>query len=132
MSHFVVTDVERTHFPNWPSKVTVNYYNLLYTFDTWSQYKFYLAFENSFHCNDYLSEKFWRNALHEGAVPIVFGTHPGLIRKKFKKKKFLSKSLSSKILRLIILELEVGLIFPTFHNGWTDNQGNLLELFPKQ
>ena len=28
------------------------------------------------HCNDYVSEKFWRNSLHEGAVPIVFGPHP--------------------------------------------------------
>ena len=37
------------------------------------KYKFYLAFENSIHCNDYISEKFWRNALSTGAVPIVFG-----------------------------------------------------------
>ena len=44
----------------------------------WSQfapYKFYLAFENSIHCNDYLSEKFWRNALKEGLVPVVYGPH---------------------------------------------------------
>merc|ERR1712046_102029 len=41
-----------------------------------AKYKFYLAFENSIHCNDYVSEKFWRNSLHEGAVPIVFGPHP--------------------------------------------------------
>lgn len=41
-----------------------------------AKYKFYLAFENSMHCNDYVSEKFWRNSLHEGAVPIVFGPHP--------------------------------------------------------
>ena len=32
-----------------------------------------MAFENSIHCNDYISEKFWRNALSTGAVPIVFG-----------------------------------------------------------
>ena len=37
------------------------------------KYKFYLSFENSIHCNDYISEKFWRNALGTGAVPIVFG-----------------------------------------------------------
>ena len=24
--------------------------------------KFYLAFENAFHCDDYVSEKFWRNS----------------------------------------------------------------------
>ncbi|CBY40763.1 unnamed protein product [Oikopleura dioica] len=40
-----------------------------------AKYKFYLAFENSVHCNDYISEKFWRNALANGAVPIVFGPH---------------------------------------------------------
>jgi len=32
------------------------------------------------HCNDYVSEKFWRNSLHEGAVPIVFGPHPDDVR----------------------------------------------------
>ena len=37
------------------------------------KYKFYLAFENSIHCNDYISEKFWRNSLGTGAVPVVFG-----------------------------------------------------------
>ena len=40
------------------------------------KYKFYLAFENSYHCNDYISEKFWRNSLGQGAVPIVYGPHP--------------------------------------------------------
>ena len=38
-----------------------------------SHHKFYLAFENSIHCNDYISEKFWRNALSSGAVPVVYG-----------------------------------------------------------
>lgn len=38
-----------------------------------SQYRFYLSFENSIHCADYISEKFWRNALQSGLVPIVFG-----------------------------------------------------------
>ena len=38
-------------------------------------YKFYLAFENAFHCTDYISEKFWRNSLSDGMVPIVFGSH---------------------------------------------------------
>ena len=41
-----------------------------------ASYKFYLAFENSIHCNDYISEKFWRNSLDQGLVPIVFGPHP--------------------------------------------------------
>ncbi len=36
-----------------------------------SEYKFYLAFENSF-CEDYVSEKFW-NALRRSVVPIVMG-----------------------------------------------------------
>ena len=40
-----------------------------------SHHKFYLAFENAIHCNDYISEKMWRNALRIGAVPIVFGPH---------------------------------------------------------
>jgi hypothetical protein len=37
--------------------------------------KFYLSFENAFHCTDYISEKFWRNALGALAVPVVFGPH---------------------------------------------------------
>ena len=38
------------------------------------KYKFYLAFENSIHCNDYMSEKVWRNSFGQGLVPIIFGT----------------------------------------------------------
>lgn len=37
------------------------------------QYKFYLAFENSLHCKDYITEKFFKNALRFGAVPVVKG-----------------------------------------------------------
>ena len=49
-----------------------------------AKHKFYLAFENSLHCNDYISEKFWRNALGNGAVPIVYGPHiNGKLKKKF-------------------------------------------------
>ena len=36
------------------------------------RHKFYLAFENSF-CVDYITEKYWRNSLERGLVPIVLG-----------------------------------------------------------
>lgn len=36
---------------------------------------FYLAFENSDHCVDYISEKFYF-ALNSTAVPVVYGTDP--------------------------------------------------------
>ncbi|XP_040196100.1 alpha-(1,3)-fucosyltransferase 4 [Rana temporaria] len=39
---------------------------------TVSEYKFYLAFENSLH-TDYITEKLWRNAFKSSAVPIVMG-----------------------------------------------------------
>ncbi|KAM8801042.1 alpha-(1,3)-fucosyltransferase 7 [Rhynchonycteris naso] len=39
---------------------------------TVARYLFYLAFENSQH-PDYITEKFWRNALAAGAVPVVLG-----------------------------------------------------------
>ena len=39
------------------------------------RYKFYLAWENSFHCKDYISEKVWLNALYSGAVPVIYGPH---------------------------------------------------------
>ncbi|XP_043914583.1 4-galactosyl-N-acetylglucosaminide 3-alpha-L-fucosyltransferase FUT5-like [Protopterus annectens] len=39
---------------------------------TISQYKFYLAFENSVH-TDYITEKLWRNAFLSGTVPVVLG-----------------------------------------------------------
>ena len=40
-----------------------------------TKYKFYFSFENGIHCNDYISEKFWRNSLKNDLVPIVFGPH---------------------------------------------------------
>ncbi|CAK8688124.1 unnamed protein product [Clavelina lepadiformis] len=36
-------------------------------------YKFYMAFENAFSCNDYITEKFFRNSLTHGLVPVVLG-----------------------------------------------------------
>ena len=40
-----------------------------------AKYKFYMAFENSVHCTDYISEKLWRNSLAQGLVPVVYGPH---------------------------------------------------------
>lgn len=37
------------------------------------QYKFYLAFENA-HCQDYITEKAFYNALAHGSIPIVLGS----------------------------------------------------------
>ncbi|XP_078490023.1 4-galactosyl-N-acetylglucosaminide 3-alpha-L-fucosyltransferase 9-like [Ciona intestinalis] len=36
-------------------------------------YKFYFAFENSFHCRDYVTEKFIQHGLYSGTIPIVWG-----------------------------------------------------------
>ncbi|CAK8687512.1 unnamed protein product [Clavelina lepadiformis] len=36
-------------------------------------YKFYLAFENAQYCKDYMTEKFWYNAIGAGRVPVVWG-----------------------------------------------------------
>ncbi|KAI8509180.1 Alpha-(1,3)-fucosyltransferase 7 [Branchiostoma belcheri] len=38
------------------------------------QYKFYIAFENM-KCKEYLTEKFWRNALENDVVPVVLGAN---------------------------------------------------------
>ena len=37
------------------------------------EYKFYLSFENSEHCTDYITEKFFCNSYRMGAVPVVWG-----------------------------------------------------------
>lgn len=42
---------------------------------TTKRLKFYLSFENAYRCNDYVSEKFWRNAFGLNLVPIVYGPH---------------------------------------------------------
>ena len=36
-------------------------------------YKFFLSFENAFHCRDYITEKTWWNALSTGVVPVIWG-----------------------------------------------------------
>uniref|UniRef100_A0A8C5PJ77 Fucosyltransferase n=1 Tax=Leptobrachium leishanense TaxID=445787 RepID=A0A8C5PJ77_9ANUR len=41
-------------------------------YKTLSNYKFYLAFENSIH-QDYITEKFWKTSFTSGAVPVVMG-----------------------------------------------------------
>jgi len=40
---------------------------------TLKPYKFLFAFENSLHCRDYITEKFFINGLVAGAVPVVLG-----------------------------------------------------------
>uniref|UniRef100_H2Y7R3 Fucosyltransferase n=1 Tax=Ciona savignyi TaxID=51511 RepID=H2Y7R3_CIOSA len=42
-------------------------------FDDIAQYKFYFAFENSYHCKDYITEKLWENSLLSTTVPVVWG-----------------------------------------------------------
>ena len=42
--------------------------------DTISKYKFYIAFENSYRCLEYITEKFWLNSLYVGTVPVVWGS----------------------------------------------------------
>lgn len=37
------------------------------------QYKFYFAYENSYHCRDYITEKFFVKTLFHDTVPIVWG-----------------------------------------------------------
>nr|CAB3247658.1 alpha-(1,3)-fucosyltransferase 9-like [Phallusia mammillata] len=37
------------------------------------KFKFYLAFENAWHCRDYITEKFWHSGLRSGVVPVVLG-----------------------------------------------------------
>ena len=50
-----------------------NKYNSKAVIKIVKKYKFYLAFENSVHCPDYITEKFWRNSIKAGLVPIVWG-----------------------------------------------------------
>ena len=38
-----------------------------------SSHKFFLAFENTHNCKDYITEKLYVDSLKNGAVPIVYG-----------------------------------------------------------
>ena len=38
-----------------------------------AEHKFYLAFENSYHCKEYITEKLWLNSFYLGTVPVVWG-----------------------------------------------------------
>lgn len=40
-----------------------------------TDYKFYFAFENA-NCRDYITEKFFMNALRNDVLPVVMGAHP--------------------------------------------------------
>jgi len=42
-----------------------------------ADYRFYLSFENSHHCRDYITEKFFISGLLAGAVPLVWGATRG-------------------------------------------------------
>ncbi|XP_039247885.2 4-galactosyl-N-acetylglucosaminide 3-alpha-L-fucosyltransferase 9-like isoform X1 [Styela clava] len=37
------------------------------------KYKFYFSYENSYHCKDYITEKFFNNAINSLTVPVVWG-----------------------------------------------------------
>lgn len=54
-----------------------------------SRYKFYLAFENSIHCPDYMSEKVWRNSLLQGLVPVIYGPHRDDVRAMLPEKSYI-------------------------------------------
>ncbi|CAK8684795.1 unnamed protein product [Clavelina lepadiformis] len=43
------------------------------TVDLIRKYKFYFAFENSYHCLDYITEKLYKNSFVAGTVPVVWG-----------------------------------------------------------
>jgi len=38
-----------------------------------SEHMFYLSFENSYHCKDYITEKLWYNSFFVGLIPIIWG-----------------------------------------------------------
>ncbi|XP_039252006.2 4-galactosyl-N-acetylglucosaminide 3-alpha-L-fucosyltransferase FUT6-like [Styela clava] len=64
-------------------------YNYTVLFQTLKPYKFYLAFENSYHCRDYITEKAFYNGLVAGTVPIVHGPTIGDTEKILPKGSFI-------------------------------------------
>lgn len=42
-------------------------------FEDIPRHKFYFAYENSYHCKDYITEKLFQNALNHDSVPVVWG-----------------------------------------------------------
>ncbi|CAK8674522.1 unnamed protein product [Clavelina lepadiformis] len=50
-----------------PRRGTAAFFSMLH------KYKFYFSFENSYHCRDYITEKFYSHGLAAGTVPVVTG-----------------------------------------------------------
>ena len=60
-------------FPDAPVVSTRQEYMVKAMHDFISSHKFYLAFENTHKCKDYITEKLHRNCFIRGTVPIVYG-----------------------------------------------------------
>lgn len=58
-------------------------------YEALSHYKFYMSFENGYHCKDYMTEKFWFNGLRSGTVPVVLGAKKEDVEKVAPKKSFI-------------------------------------------
>ena len=52
---------------------TRRHLSMMEFYDLISTHKFYLAFENGFHCREYITEKLWFNSFYAGTVPVVWG-----------------------------------------------------------
>ena len=52
-------------------------HNLTVLCEELSRFKFYLAFENSLHCQDYLTEKVLYKGFVAGVVPVIYGPTKG-------------------------------------------------------
>lgn len=47
------------------------------------EYKFYLAFENTAGCKDYITYKFWKNAIYRYECHYILIHQPDFTRDKF-------------------------------------------------
>ena len=63
----------KTGFVNFSLDST--YKSLIFNELLFFSYKFYLAWENSIHCYDYMTEKLFLTSLYSGVVPVIFGPH---------------------------------------------------------